>query len=607
MSTLHQRFQALITVPADPAILETHQQTVLTRTHVAALVAAVVMPVTIFSHFGPDQRMSFALMATISLVADGAVALLLLGLHTPLLRKHYHWGFFLLVGIICSGTESLMLQLTGGGAASDFLYPYFLILFGVATLFPARFGWALAAALMIPLSYLIGELAVQGEIARGAPLNRLVLLVETTLITVAANLITTRTFFSELLHRQAVERANEQLREVDKAKSDFFANLSHDLKTPLNLVIGPIQAVSQRASNLDERSVRYLEMALRSARRLDAMINDLLELARIESGAIKLNRTRVDLGALLGNFVEATGPYAATLGQRVEFIPPAQECLAEVDPDKLERVVGNLISNALKFSPPGAVVRVRLTQTARSVQIDVQDEGPGIPAEEHQRIFQRFARGSDASRGQTRGAGVGLAVVREFAELHQGTVTLESAPGKGSTFTVVLPRSASSPEVASSEGTSPPERRQFSAPPFVRPIPKVLLVEDDDEMRVFLTAELGREVEVVAVSDGEAALRLAAEHPDLVLMDVGLPGIDGVEAVRLLRRHPATAGVPILVYSARSDLQTRLSAFRAGADDFVPKPVDPLELRARLESLLRRAGRVGGGPELGPSPPGAGE
>lgn len=580
-------------VPSDPVVIEEHRTTVLWRTRVASYVALFVMPVTIFWYAAGHPRPTMRGALAASLLADLGVLLVLLAMRTPALRRVYHLPFFLLVGVVCSGTNAVLLQLTGGASGSNFLFPYFLILFGVATLFPARLGWAVAAAAMAPLSFLISELWVWGRLGAGQPGISFLLLSESALIAVFGNRVTTRAFLSEVEHRRAVERANEQLRQLDKVKSDFFANLSHDLRTPLNVIIGPVQVV-QRNPALDGRSRRYLEMALRGARRLDAMINDLLDLARIEAGVVQLNLVRLDLRELIESMVEGTSIYASSVGRRLTFEGPAGRCEADVDPDKVERVVANLVSNALKFSPAGSEIRVSLAAASGALRIAVRDQGPGIPLESQAVIFDRFARLPDATGRRPRGAGIGLAVVREFVELHGGRIWVESVPGEGATFFVELPRvhgagaavpAARSPlpladvGVANLNGEGEP--------------PRVLLVEDDDETRVFLSSELGRGFEVLPAADGETALRLADERPDAVLLDLNLPGMSGIEVCRLLRRNPLTRSAPVIAMSGQGDLRARAAAFQAGADDFLPKPVAPQALKARMEALIRGRPVVG--------------
>jgi signal transduction histidine kinase/CheY-like chemotaxis protein len=594
------RLRRWVSTPTAEAMVEEHRQTVLFRSKVSAWIAAVVIPFTIFVYVLAFQPQSLGTAIAITAAAELGVILVLVGLQTELFRRHFHLPFFLLVGIVCEFTESAILQLTGGGAQSNFLFPYFLVLFGVAALFPSRSRWAVAAVVMAPVTYVVGELFVQGSIESGPPIAKLILLADYAFIAAIANRVTTRIFFSEVENRLALEVANKQLRELDKAKSDFFANLSHDLRSPLTVILGPLSAIVNDPRGLDGQQRAYLDHALRGATRLDAMINDLLELARIDAGVGKLELSRIDLAELAEGLVQASRPYAASRGVVIELDAPPYPVMSDVDADKMERVLMNLLSNACKFSSAGTVT-VRVREEA-GVVVSVSDFGRGIALDDVPRLFNRFSRGKDESTRRTSGAGLGLAVVKEFVELHGGTVSVESELGKGSTFTVRLPPNVASAE-PHTEGPTVIRSRpppQLLLPPVPGPLPeptpsgvkrpRLLLIEDSEELRSFLSSELASTYEVEAAEQGEAGLVAAhRQRPDLVVADVMLPGIDGIEVCRRLRDDPSTATLPILVFSARGDIQTRLDAFGAGADDFVHKPLEPRELKARLDSLLRRS------------------
>lgn len=590
-------------LPSDRALLEEHRQTVLFRTRVAAWIAAVVIPFTILTYVGTLLPDSLPVAAVVTAGAEVGVLLVLVSLRTTVFRRHYHVPFFALAGIVCHGTEIAVLELTGGGARSHFLFPYFLVMFGVATLFPARFAWTLATVVTAPLSYLAGELAAHGSLEPGASRANLILLVDYAFIAAIASRVTTRLFFSEAENRRALEVANHQLRELDKAKSDFFANVSHDLRSPLTVILGPLNSILGQEASLSPRNRQYLQLALSGAARLDSMVNDLLDLARIDAGLGSIAPQRVDATGLLGDLVEAVRPWAAQNGIAVVFDGPGRPVYARIDADKIERVAMNLLSNAFKYSAAGTQVAVRLRSGEDGLWIEVADQGAGIAPEDLERIFVRFTRGRGQEAGRTRGAGLGLAVVREFVDLHGGRVAVESGVGKGSTFKVQLPPSCLD------KGPDQPEAergRRTGVPPHLllppRPVsagatadvtngrPRVLVVDDEDPVRLFLATELEPAFEVLAVADAERALEVAArERPDVAVVDIMLPGMDGIELCRRFRADAATRGLPILAYSARGDLKTRLDAFAAGADDFVHKPFEPRELKVRLESLLRRA------------------
>ncbi len=416
-----------------------------------------------------------------------------------------------------------------------------------------------------------------------------------------------RTRALKLASDQLVEALQRQV-ELDQAKTQFFTNINHDLRSPLTVVMGGISSILADVSLGPGRHRHFLELTLRSAARLEAMINDMLELSRIDSGMGRLEISRVDVREMARALVQMSEVYARGLKLELKLETGDRALFIDGDFDKLERVLMNLLFNACKFSRPSTAVTIGAREEADGVLLTVRDEGNGIPPEDCARIFDRFYRvpesGSAVSPKRVKGTGLGLAVVKEFVELHRGKVWVTSEVGVGSSFSVWLPRSLPTDLTAVRRQraarthsstqllvpAAPAQRPALVSPAFGAPI---LVVEDDDEVRRYLCAELSRSHPLVEATSGEQALSLVAERlPQLVLTDVMLPGIDGLEVSRRLREDPRTAQLPIVVFSSRGDLQARLSAFEAGADDFVHKPFDPRELHARLEALLRRAPRA---------------
>ncbi len=455
MNPLTQRLrtlQAWLRVPDEPEVRQAHRVTMLLRARASAWIAFVVVPATITSFFawnGLWARWELALATTA--VANALLAGVLLGFRWRLYDRLYELPFFLVAGVICCGTESLILQVTGGGGPGDFVFPYFLILFGVATLFPARMGWVLAVTLAAPLSYVLGELWGQGSIARGPPLSTLILLVDAAFIALIANRVTTRIYFSEVQHRVALERAHRQLQELDRAKSQFFANISHDLRNPLAVITGPLSALTESSAGLREEQRELVRYAMKGAERLHGMVTDLLELAQLDAGVTQLHPSRIEVRSLLSELTKQSEPFARSLGVTLSCRLPEAALYADWDVEKVERVLMNLLSNALKFSRAGTAVSLGLTADEERLRIQVQDQGEGIDPEHLDHIFNRFFRGARVKR-KVEGAGLGLAVAKELVELHGGTLRVESQLGEGSLFTVSLPYSVA----RAGTGTSSP-------------------------------------------------------------------------------------------------------------------------------------------------------
>jgi len=405
-----------------------------------------------------------------------------------------------------------------------------------------------------------------------------------------------KTALEELERREAeLARLNGRLQELDRLKNDFFANISHELRTPLTLILGPLEHRLAQ-SGLEPELRQDLERMERNARLLLARVNDLLDLAKLDAGRMGLQLRDSDLAYLVRLEVSRFESLAEERG--LDFTAAVPDALPlRVDPEKVRRLLANLLSNAFKFTPDGGWIRVRLERRAEDVILEVSDSGPGVPEPLRAVVFDRFRQvegGGDRAKG---GTGLGLAIAKEFAELHGGSVALGAAPGGGARFRAVLPFRA--PEggpfqPAEAAGPEVPElldRRP--APDAVLPgarepdAPVVLVVEDNPDMRAFLVSALARSYRVRTAANGAEGLsRALADPPDLVLSDVMMPGMAGDRMVEELRRHPELDGVPVVLLTAKADEALRVKMLHLGVGDYLFKPFSMDELLARVGALV---------------------
>ncbi len=434
------------------------------------------------------------------------------------------------------------------------------------------------------------------------------------------------------------ERA-ESLAELDRAKTAFFSNVSHEFRTPLTLMLGPVEDMLARSyTELPPASKSQLEVINRNGLRLLRLVNTLLDFSRIEAGRVRAVYQPTDLTAFTADLASVFRSACERAGLRLVVDCPKLAEPVFVDRDMWEKIVLNLLSNAFKFTFEGEIA-VTLRQTGEpgasatggpAVELRVKDTGTGIPAEEMPRLFERFHRVENA-RGRTHeGSGIGLALVQELVKLHGGSVTAESVVGQGTTFTVRVPLgSAHLPREQIGEGRTLASTATGAAPfveealrwlpdegrdedggrselptypeslsvPYRRPEhdadddrPRVLMADDNADMRQYVVRLLAEHYRVEEVPDGEAALASIRKHPpDLILTDVMMPRLDGLGLLREVRADPSTRGVPLILLSARAGEESRVEGMEAGADDYMVKPFGARELLARVGAHLQMA------------------
>lgn len=394
-----------------------------------------------------------------------------------------------------------------------------------------------------------------------------------------------------------LQLALERLREIDGFKTKFFANVSHDLRTPLALILGPIDQLLKEAQARPavERDRFRLATIKRNAESLQQQVNDLLDLARIDAQQMPMAYVCANVTALLRD-VAASFAAAAEERSIALLLNGADELYADVDRAKIVRIMVNLLSNAFKFTPKGGRISCSLQRVAnRRFLFSLQDNGPGIPPQLKEQIFSRFAQGQDGL--SVGGSGLGLNIVKEFVELHLGTVVVLDAPGGGAIFQVEMPMRApkgvfvreSSETVAWSNHSSLDLSATLSPPARAHKagLPRILVAEDNPDLRHFLYDVLIDDYNVTLVTDGAEALASALESPpDLVITDLMMPHFDGVQFVRELRVSGRCLNLPVLVLSARADDALRATLLENLVQDYLMKPFSPQELRARVRNLV---------------------
>ena len=419
---------------------------------------------------------------------------------------------------------------------------------------------------------------------------------------------------------EAETKRAEALAQIDRAKTMFFSNVSHEFRTPLTLILGPVEdALAAPDTALHGESLHAVH---RSAVRLLRLVNSLLDFARIEAGRLQMTFVPTNLAAVTADLASSFRSVVERAGLTyVVDTPPLAESVY-VDPAQWEKVVLNLISNAYKFTLAGEIT-VRLRLDGDQVQLTVKDSGTGIPARELPHIFDRFHRVEGAKGRSFEGTGIGLSLVQELVKLHGGEVRASSVEGAGSTFTVSLPTGrahlpadrvsergsaavtmGAAPYVLEAsqwlgadqeqEAVTPSPLEEVPTPPVApgtgRARARVLVVDDNADMRSYLTRLLFPHWHIEVFADGDSALESARNQPpDLVLSDVMMPGLDGYGLLRALRDHPRTSQIPVVLLSARAGEEALLEGLETGADDYLVKPFSARELLARVQTHLELA------------------
>ena len=401
---------------------------------------------------------------------------------------------------------------------------------------------------------------------------------------------------------EELQKLIEQIRQLDQLKSDLFANVSHELRTPLALILGPVESVLASGANLTEVQRRDLGVIRHNATTLLKHVNDLLDLAKLDAGKMTMDYVDADVARMVRTIAAHFDALAPQKSISYAVLAP-DVVRADVDPEKMERVLLNLLSNAFKFTPQGGRIQCTLKVDDGRFILAVQDSGPGIPQAMRNTIFERFRQAQGGTTREFGGTGLGLSIVKDFVDLHGGTVSISDAPAGGTLVQVNVPLSA--PEGSSVRTISEPESAPMAKIAIAGAVEelrsgdnqtltsghagktKILVIEDHPEMRRFIAEVLSSEYHVITAADGLEGLSSAAiERPDLVVTDLMMPKLGGDELVRGMRRNKDLTHVPVLVLSARADDELRLKLLAELVQDYLVKPFSSGELRARVRNLV---------------------
>ena len=427
----------------------------------------------------------------------------------------------------------------------------------------------------------------------------------------------------ELAYNALLESQDEsaKLQELDQIKTRFFANISHEFRTPLTLILGHVEHFLKEKKT-DEKSRKEYEIMHRNARRLLQLINQLLDLAKLEAGELQLKAEQMDVNAFLQAYVSSFSSLAENKGIQLRYSSEGSLPEAFVDKDKLEKIIGNLLSNAFKFTPVGGSILVRLgkaeeleegrKESVGYFKIVVKDTGIGIKKEKLERIFDRFFQEDSSFTRSYSGSGIGLALVKELVKALCGQVYVQSEHGQGACFTVLLPLGKAhlkEGEIVNNTGpiemhsggylvenplkveknnsVSSPQVSETKEPPLL------LIVEDNVDVRSFITTIFAADYAILAAENGEQGLKLALEHvPDIIISDLMMPGMDGFELCKKIKTTSCTSHIPVILLTARANSQCKIEGLGTGADDYMIKPFKPHELQLRVQNLIEGRRRL---------------
>lgn len=404
------------------------------------------------------------------------------------------------------------------------------------------------------------------------------------------------------IRRIRLKQRAEHLTELDRIKTQFFSNISHEFRTPVTLILGPLKELDRALERKEQKAL--VSVMIRNAQRLLRLINQLLDLSKLEAGKMRLQIFPVEIVSFLREIVASYESLAAH--KQINFFLSAEfsELTVNIDKEKIEKVVHNLLSNAFKFTVQGSISLTLRASNKNCVEIIVRDTGAGIPTDQINKVFDRFFQVDNSQTREHEGSGIGMALAKELVELHHGTIIVESTAGKGTTFTVSIPRNHSLSK--SSPISSVPTPMDLAPASF--PIPKdktytreeidnqiisgdsrplILVVEDNLDMRAYIKRTLLGQYQIAEATDGKAGISQAQKLvPDLIISDIMMPEMDGYKFCELIKSNELTSHIPVILLTAKADRDSKLEGLETGADDYLSKPFDTEELKLFIRNRI---------------------
>jgi signal transduction histidine kinase len=609
------------------AFAEHDREVTINNFKVACVVGAILMPCGYFMDRQkyPGLVEGFLVLRFLSSVLIGVFLGILL---TPLGRTHYRFLGITLFMVPASLIAAMIYATHDPG--SSYYAGLNLVILVLAFVLHWTFRETLVAASLVLMLYLGVSLPNGPTLGHGEFANNLFFLGSTAFIAVTGSYFHSKARFREFAlrfeldrNKRILEENNQKLMELDQIKSRFFANISHELRTPLTLLLAPLETLLHRFNRSLDGETREMLVTMHSnGMRLLKLINDLLDLVRLESGRMEVKREPLEVAEFVKGLASAARQVANDKRLRLEtFVDPGLGTVSG-DRDKLEKVVLNLLFNALKFTPAGGRVELRAEKRGGELMLMVADTGMGISEKNLPHVFDRFWQADGSSKRKYQGVGIGLALVKELVEVQGGKVSVQSQEGKGTTFTVTLPYQKAEPSQTSEPEAAPETalaatgrggtvtseewlanlyRRAELFPALtplqesLRPVetmgngnlPTILVADDEPDMLRFLKSQLSPHYRVLEAVDGQQAIEKASQFlPDIILLDMMMPEKDGLQACREIREHTPTQSIPIILLTARADEETKLGALSAGASDFLTKPFSTTELHVRIKNLV---------------------